>query len=68
MCKYLVLEELGPIELWDDAFQDSQLELFKAKFLRENNSVSYRHMSHIHIHILTRTGRYRIKIFIPAVG
>jgi hypothetical protein len=25
MCKYLVLDELGPIELWDDAFQDSQL-------------------------------------------
>jgi hypothetical protein len=33
MCKYLVLDELGPIELWDDAFLDSQLELGKTKFL-----------------------------------
>jgi hypothetical protein len=37
------LDELGPMELKDEAFQDSQLDLGKAKVLRENNSVSYWH-------------------------
>jgi hypothetical protein len=40
---YLLLDELGPMELKDEAFQDSQLDLGKAKVLRENNSVSYWH-------------------------